>query len=207
MAAEQFDQGAFLSRARPVLTFATTVGPAPLDEQPPGDATPPPMTCAEAPRRKRSELPVIPRIVRRTYIDDDLLRPIARAARTARGSTAGTLATMGLVLVALGTFAGLNMRSLASSPSAASASFAGVSDAVATERTLARAQLAPRVERITMTTPRAEPAEAPRPAHPALHSPPPAATPAHAPGRPAFAGAGATRRGARHPSSAALAHR
>jgi hypothetical protein len=148
MAGERFDSGGVLSRARPVLTFATIVP----GEAPPSaslrTSTPIPVLMSwsgpELPRH--NVLPVIPRIVRRTRIEQ-FLEPIARAARTLRRG-GGMLLFGALGLATLGTIAGLGVRSLPDDmPTPVVSGAAHVFDATATERLLARAPVALRVDR------------------------------------------------------------
>lgn len=211
MSGEPFDSGAVLSRARPVLTFATlgaTEAPGPV--RPRTDTpTPPPVSWHDANavrvRAARSALPVIPRIVRRTVIDHRALRPIARAASAAQRAGLGTLLFVALGLATLGAIAGLGMRSLSEEASLASGSdalavnAAHVVDATAAEHLLPRAPAAVRVDHVA---PHVEPVhvEPSRPTHSA------AAAPARpAPSHLTFAAAHAA--AAKKRSSTALARR
>jgi hypothetical protein len=148
MSGERFDSGGVLSRARPVLTFATAMhGDAPAFASAPG-GTPAPVLMswsgAELPRR--NDLPVIPRIVRRTATEQ-ILEPITRAVLAAR--RAGGMLLFGVLgLATLGAIAGLGLRSFpeeASTPVVSGA--AQAFGARATERLFARAPLVPRVDR------------------------------------------------------------
>ncbi len=143
--------GAVLSRSTPVLTFSPGVR-----EQP--EASPPPALgprsgpSAFAPvlRPVRSNLPIIPRIIRRSPLDvGGLVGPLARAAGTSGGRTVGKLLAIWIALAALGLFAGLNMRSLtveAEAPTFTTQAPLRASDATASERLQARGTLAPRTE-------------------------------------------------------------
>lgn len=192
MVGERFDSGGVLSRARPVLTFATVVpGEAPPSAIPRRN-TPAPvsMSWSGPPLPRRNDLPVIPRIVRRTTMEQ-LLEPIARVALAVRRA-GGMLLFAALGLATLGAIAGLGMRSLPDDAATPSVSAAHVFDATATERLLARAPLALRVDRmIPPPAPRVAPAPAPVRASPA---------PSHA----AFAAARAAKK---RTSSTVLAHR
>ena len=154
MSGERFDSGGVLSRARPVLTFSTMTSPeASVPARARTDATPPPVswTDVQSPRRDpcTRALPVVPRIVRRTRIEQHpVLGPIVRAAAAVRRVGFGTLLFAGLGLGTLGVIAGFGMVSLSDEPPAAAiAPEARSFDAMATERLLARAPLAARVER------------------------------------------------------------
>lgn len=146
--------GAVLERSTPVLTFSPGVREQP-DTHPsqPSRARPPP-AAPPVPRRTRSNLPIIPRIERHSFLHvGELVGPLARAAGTSGGRTVGKLLAIAIALAALGLFAGLNMRSLTDEVEAspvttqAAAGAAGrVSDATASERLQARGMLAPRKE-------------------------------------------------------------
>lgn len=182
MSGERFDSGAVLSRARPVLTFSTLAG-AESAGPARADATPPPVSWHEATAARAGgafpgrppALPVIPRIVRRTMIDDRaLLRPIAQAAHVAKRAGLGTLVFVVLGLGTLGAIAGLGMRSLAEEGAvtqgaeAPAAAMAHTSDARASEHLLARAPLAVRTDHVEPA--RVDPpvhADPPRPSRPA----------------------------------------
>jgi len=100
-------------------------------------------------RPARSNLPIIPRIARRPTFDvDGIFGPIARAAATSGGRTAGKLLAIFVAVAALGIFAGLNMRSLTEDTEAPAVTQASgrASDATASERVQARGTLAPRKE-------------------------------------------------------------
>ena len=178
----RFDTGGTLARARPVLTFATDLVSRPSEiERLRGEAlddvlgesrsradtpTPPPVTSA--PSTPLPSLPIVRRIVRRTMIDrcPPALRPVALAATAARRSAMPTVVALGLALAVLGAATGLTMRSLfASGLPAAAAEHA--SDAIASERVLARATSETR-------------AEGARPGPPVIAARPPAP---HAPAR------------------------
>jgi hypothetical protein len=141
----RLDSGAVLSRARPVLTFATLV-----PEEGPLDAgaleptpTPSPVSLHAA---RSAQLPVIPRIVRRQSALDvasPFLSWLAGASGLVRRSGAGTMVIGGLVIGTLGVIAGLGVWSL---PSFVSARASSAVDATGTEPLLARDPLAPRIE-------------------------------------------------------------
>lgn len=144
--------GAVLSRSTPVLTFSPGVreqAESPPSVAPRSRALPVP--AVPATRAARSNLPIVPRIVRRTSLGvDGLVAPIARAAATSGGRTLGKLLVIAIALAALGLFAGLNMRSLAEEmPAPGTAQLPATvraSDATASERVQARGPLAPRKE-------------------------------------------------------------
>jgi len=181
MVGERFDSGGVLERARPVLTFATNAtnatGRAPAAG--PASATPDTIELSwSGPETlRRNDLPVIPRIVRRTTLEH-LLEPFEHIASVAWRS-AGLLLFGALGLGTLGIIAGLGWRSL---PDETSSTFASTRpsrafDAVATERLLARAPAAMRGDRtIPPPPPRAIPGMAPavapttRPALPGAHA-------------------------------------
>lgn len=210
MTGEQFDSGAVLSRARPVLTFST-LSRGERDASPGmhADTTPPPVCkddrLARPDATRPPALPVIPRIVRRTMIDDAaFLRPVAVAAHVARRAGLGTLLMGALGLATLGVIAGLGMRSLSeettipSSSGAPATSMVHVADATAAEGLLARAPLSVRFDHATPPV-HLEPAAPPRPAPaPVAHA---SAPPSHL----TFASAHAAAR--KHPSTTALARR
>jgi hypothetical protein len=174
MSGERFDSGGVLSRAAPVLTFSTL---ASVEEAEPvrsrADTTPPPVSWNDVQPPRRSSLPVIPRIVRRTRIEQHaVLGPIVRGAVVVRRVGLGTLLFAGLGLATLGSIAGLGMRSLSDEPTiAAMPADPPAFEATAAERLLARAPLALHVEHVVpvqradtlpaQTAPRA-PAVAPR---------------------------------------------
>ena len=148
MSGERFDSGGVLSRARPVLTFATAMhGEAPpFASAPGGTPAPVPMSWSGAELPRRNDLPVIPRIVRRTRTEQ-LLQPIAQAVLAARRA-GGMLLFGALGLATLGAIAGLGLRSFPDETSTPVVSGAAhVLGARATERLFARAPLAPRVDR------------------------------------------------------------
>jgi hypothetical protein len=101
-------------------------------------------------RPARSNLPIIPRIHRRSSLDvGGIVGPISRAAATSGGRTVVKLLAIVVALAALGTFAGLNMRSLTEDAGAAATTTQAsgrASDATASERVQARGTLAPRKE-------------------------------------------------------------
>jgi hypothetical protein len=196
MSGERFDSGGVLSRARPVLTFATVVGgeASPSFVSPrTSTPVPVPMSWSGPQLPRRNDLPVIPRIVRRTTLEQ-LFGPIVDAAFTVRRA-GGMLLFAALGLVTLGTIAGLGVRSLPDEPSApAVCGAAHAFDATATERLLARAPLTLRIDR---------PATLPSPAPlPQAARAPVRASPA--PARTAFATVHAAKK---HTSTTVLAHR
>jgi len=199
MSGEQFDSGAVLARARPVLTFATAVRreASLATEAPPSvrrrvdTPTPGGMSLHEGSGR-RGALPVIARIVREPAAERGrLLRAGAAVASVLRRTGAGTLVVGALGLATLGSIAGLGMRSLSDGASLASAAPDAPThavDATATERLLARAPLAARVDRGGLTAPidPFEPTPAPlaaaaAPAPATAHAPAPARASSHAP--------------------------
>jgi hypothetical protein len=217
MSGEHFDSGAVLSRARPVLTFASVVdGEASMasavSTRPRVDTpTPSGISLAEVHRHKRpATLPVISRIVRRTSVRDLFWgEPLGRVSGLLRRSGVGTLVVGALGLATLGVIAGLGMRSLSDEATNA-VSAAGVQpvyDAVATERLLARAPLAPRMDQ-PMTMPRVEPLPvvSTRPAAAAARPQRTVVAPSHAAPR-AFAAAHAAHAAAKRASSSAVARR
>jgi len=174
MSGERFDSGGVLSRARPVLSFATAIqGEAPpFVPSPTHTPVPVAMSWSGPELPRRNALPVIPRIVRRTPIEQ-LLEPIVRVTQAVRRAS-GMLLFAALGLATLGAIAGLGLRSLpdeAEAPAVSAASHAV--DATATERLLARAPLRLRVDR-TIPIPPASTVAAvpvrtsPAPAHAAL---------------------------------------
>ena len=184
MSGERFDSGGVLSRARPVLTFATAMhGEAsPFASALSGTPVPVLMSWSGAELPRRNDLPVIPRIVRRTRTEH-LLEPIARAVLAAR-RTGGMLLFGVLGLATLGAIAGLGLRSFPDeAPTSVVSGAAHAFDATATERLFARAPLAPRVDptipppapRVAAVAVRARPASPHAPAaaaHPARkHTP------------------------------------
>lgn len=181
MVGERFDSGGVLSRARPVLTFATVVRGETLPSVNPrgGTPIPVPMSWSGPPLPRRNDLPVLPRIVRRTATEQ-LLEPFACALRAVRRG-GGTLLFGALGLATLGTIATLGLRSLPDEPTPVVSGAAHAFDATATERLLARAPQALRVEWAAPLLPAATPA--PRVAAVAL--PVPART-APAPSHPGF---------------------
>ncbi|HEY3815685.1 MAG TPA: hypothetical protein VGL81_00860 [Polyangiaceae bacterium] len=95
---------------------------------------------------RRNELPVIPRIVRRTTMEQ-LLEPLVSVARAVR--RAGGMLVFGALGV--GTLGTIAVLGLGSQPGEAAPVVSGAArpfDATATERMLARAPAAPRVDRI-----------------------------------------------------------
>jgi hypothetical protein len=151
MSGERFDSGGVLARARPVLTFATVVGaePPPSGSSRTDSPVPVPLSWSGPQLPRRSELPVISRIVRRTPIEHRrFVGPIARAAFMVKRAGLGTLLFAALGLATLGTIAGLGMRSLpeeALTP-ASNIPVAHAFAPMASERLLARAPLALRVD-------------------------------------------------------------
>jgi hypothetical protein len=191
MSGEQFDSGAVLTRARPVLTFATAVRreASLATEAPPNvrrrlDTPTPSGVSLHEGSARRGALPVIPRIVRESATErGPLVRAGAAVADVLRRTGAGTLVVAALGLATLGSIAGLGMRSLSDGASLASAAPDAPThavDATATERLLARAPLATRVDRGGLTPPidPFEPTPAPLAA---AAAPAPAPSPAHAP--------------------------
>jgi hypothetical protein len=201
MPGEQFDSGGVLDRARPVLTFASVVREqAPPPTRARADTpTPPPVSWGGLLPSRRNDLPVIPRIVRRTRIEQGMiLGPLARAALTVRRAGLGTLLFAALGLATLATIAGLGLRSLPDDVSIPPVSGeARVFDATATERLLARAPLAPRADAPV-------PRVAPPPVPPAPRAAAVAVRARAAPSHTAFAAAHAAKK---HPSSTVLARR
>jgi hypothetical protein len=190
MAGERFDLGCVLSRARPVLTFATAMrGEAPppvLRHQTP---VPVPMSWSGPDLPRRNDLPVISRIVRRTPIEQ-LLEPIVQVGQRVRRA-GGMVLFAALGLATLGAITGLGLRSLPDEAAALGVSGAAHAfDARATERLLARAPLALRVDR-TIPAPAPRVAAAPVPVSPVSS-------------RTGFAVAHAARK---HTSSTVVAHR
>jgi len=201
MSGEPFDTGAVFERATPVLSFPPELGRV----RSPGGArpmpvrrrldtpTPGPVTTSRS--AQRAALPVVPRIVRRTFVDGDraLLRPLGRAALVARESSTGGILLMALALAAFGALAGTGMRSLGLGRDVGTtvAARAGDVDADATgiERVLVRVPPPPRVERAEEAraeAPAAQPTSTPVAAAPRPHaakgaSPHAAARPAAAP--------------------------
>jgi hypothetical protein len=119
-----FDSGAVLARATPVLTFSTE-----MRESHPRlgrsrerlvTPTPLPVTSAaptKADLQHQRALPVIPRIVRRTFVDADgmFARAVVRATGAVgafRRSVIGGLLGAAVLLAALGGSAGVVLRSL-----------------------------------------------------------------------------------------------
>jgi hypothetical protein len=158
MVGERFDSGGVLERARPILTFATIVpGDAPAPGTPASVRDPVSLSWSSPELPPRVQLPVLPRIVRRTWLEQ-LLEPFDRAARLARRG-AGLLLFGALGLATLGTIAGLGLRSLPEdAPTLASTPADHVLAAVATERLLARAPQPVRVERTILPLPTPPPA-------------------------------------------------
>jgi hypothetical protein len=112
---------------------------------------------------------VIPRIVRRTWLEQ-ILEPFERAASLVRRG-AGLLLFGALGLATLGTIAGLGLRSLPEdTPALASNPADRAFAAVATERLLARAPQPMHVERTIL------PSATPSPGAPLLPASPPSAT-------------------------------
>jgi hypothetical protein len=171
----RLDSGAVLSRARPVLTFATIVpdeGPLESGALEP-TPTPSPVSLHTG---SRIALPVIPRIVRRQSALDvasPLLSWLAGAPGLLRRNGVGTMVVAGLVIGTLGAIAGLGVWSL---PSFVSARPSSVVDATGTEPLLARDPLAPRIEQNAPARPPSTTVVTPSP-------PPPRAAP-HAALRP-----------------------
>jgi hypothetical protein len=145
--------GGVLVRSTPVLTFSPGVreqeAPPPVPSR--VQVTPPPLVLRPA----RSKLPIIPRVGKQRSFDvDGIFGPIARAAATSGGRTAGKLLAILVAVAALGIFAGLNMRSLTEDTQVQAVtttrpSSGRGSDATASERLQARGTLAPRKEAAT----------------------------------------------------------
>jgi hypothetical protein len=169
------------------------------------------MSLHEGSSGRRGALPVIARIVREPAADHGRVRRTGVAlAGLLRRTGAGTLVIGALGLATLGSIAGLGMRSLSDGASLASAAPdepTHVVDATATERLLARAPLAARVDRAGLTSPSATSSLDPSTPSPAPFAAASAPTPASAH---ALALAGAHAPAASHaPSShgpAATAH-
>jgi hypothetical protein len=224
MSGEQFDSGAVLSRATPVLTFGSlerAERDAELRSASRQDDSPVPSLAWHGdvkPRAKGPTLPVIPRIVRRTRIGDGaLLQPVVAAAHAAKRAGLGTLVFAALGLATLGAIAGLGMRSLSDEQVSVSAAIEPpaaelavpdhASDAVGIERLLARSTPTPRWEHAPASVP--APASAPAPALAHAPSPYSHARPLHPPPpHQAFAAAHAARAATRqHAKTTALARR
>jgi hypothetical protein len=146
----RLDSGAVLSRARPVLTFATHVPQHEEDARDAGglEPTPTPSAVLLGPATRAPQLPVIARIVRRRRALDvasPLLSWIARAPSFVRRSGAGTMVVAGLVIGTLGAIAGHGLWSL---PSFVAPGASTASDATGSEPLLARDPLAPRIEHV-----------------------------------------------------------
>ena len=116
MLGARFDAGGTLSRARPVLTFATVIPQAaPLsskDQSVVGTGAHGPF-AADIPSPPEA-LPIIERIVRRPVWGAlrPAWRPIVRTAGAAARSSMAAVLTLGLSLAVLGAAAGFGMRSL-----------------------------------------------------------------------------------------------
>jgi hypothetical protein len=177
----QFDLGGVLSRAQPVLTFATSRHTAKQVAARPSEATDPACTNLRA----RQSLPVIGRIVRRTSAVDRALLLAPGNCRQVTTALAGFLRRSGvgplivgvLALATLGAIAGLGMRSLSEEVVAsATTTPAGADrpvDVTTTEGLLERAQPSP----FSSATPSTDGDETgPSPtapsAHPAVHPAP-----------------------------------
>ncbi|HEY8089177.1 MAG TPA: hypothetical protein VIF09_15065 [Polyangiaceae bacterium] len=222
MSGEQFDSGAVLSRATPVLTFGSLERAekdaalrSASSHGPRGDDSPDPSFAWHEDVRHRDKgptLPVIPRIVRRTRIGDGaLLQPVVAAAHAAKRAGVGTLVFAAMGLATLGAIAGLGMRSLSDEQVSAAAAVAPpapelavpahASDAVAAERLLARSTPAPRWEHAPALASASTLAHAPSPSSHVrpLHPPPP-----HQAFAAAHAAHAATRK---HAATTALARR
>jgi hypothetical protein len=215
----EFDSGAVLTRARPVLTFTSVDAPKATRPMRPRAETPTPpgvtvsdMAVTRAkPAKGASGLPVIPRIVRRTTITDSkVLKPIVRAATIAKRAGIGSLVVAALGLATLGSIAGLGMRSLSdeatTAPAAASPAtgMVHVADATASERLLARAPLPVRVDHVAPPVDRVTPpvhVDPPRLAHAA--PPHPKTAPSHL----TFTASHHAAATAKHSSSSQLARR
>jgi hypothetical protein len=142
----RLDSGAVLSRARPVLTFATLVPEESLLDAGALEPRPSPSPVSLQAASRSAQLPVIPRIVRRQSALDvasPVLSWLAGAPGLVRRSGAGTMLIAGLVIGTLGVIAGLGVWSL---PSFVSARASSAVDATGTEPLLARDPLAPRIE-------------------------------------------------------------
>jgi hypothetical protein len=142
----RLDSGAVLSRARPVLTFATHVSDGSTPDPGVREPTPTPAAMSFQPARRAAPLPVIARIQRRRGALDvasPLLSWLVRAPALVRHSGAGTMVVAGLVIGTLGAIAGHGLWSL---PSFVSPGASSRSDATGSEPLLARDPLAPRIE-------------------------------------------------------------
>jgi hypothetical protein len=143
---QQFDSGSVLSRARPVLTFATGMG----HEVPPSVAQHldapglPPLRAPESPSAAlRAQLPVIPRIVRKTMLDDHLVfGPIARGATAVKRTGPGTMLFTALGVATLGAIFFFGVRTVRVSDVGEARTF----DATAIEPILARSTPTTRLE-------------------------------------------------------------
>jgi hypothetical protein len=237
MSGEQFDSGAVLSRATPVLTFGSLeraeaaaalrsssvagsrgAGSTGDDSPAPSLAWNEDVVLKASPREP--SLPVISHIVRRTSVKDGAFgHPVAAAARAARRAGVSTLFVGALGLATLGAIAGLGMRSLSdeatipatAAPAPALVTPAHISDAIALERLLSRSAPPARMESAPAPASALAPAStlAHTPSHAPAH-PPAHAHPLHAapPPHQAFAAAHAAHAAARkHPAATALARR
>jgi hypothetical protein len=157
MRADTIGSGGVLARSTPVLTFSPGVREQPESFPPPLPSRAQVTPATPLLRPLRSNLPIIPRIVRRPSLDvAGIVGPLARAAQTSSGRTVGKLLAIAIALAALGMFAGLNMRSLTEEPRelrdtrvpamTTQAAVGRASDATASERVQARGTLAPRKE-------------------------------------------------------------
>jgi hypothetical protein len=140
------------------------------------------MSWSGPPLPRRNELPVLPRIVRRTAMEQ-LLEPLARAAYAVRRG-GGMLLFGALGLATMATIVALGLRSLPDEPTPVVSGAAHAFDATATERLLARGPQALRVERAA-PPPADDPAATPAPRVAAVALPVPART-APAPSHPGF---------------------
>ncbi|HEX3344539.1 MAG TPA: hypothetical protein VHS09_08185, partial [Polyangiaceae bacterium] len=148
MVGERFDSGGVLSRARPVLTFATSVRGEAATPASPRSHTPPPVALSWSgpPAPRRNVLPVIPRIVRRTPMEQ-LLEPFAKVLSVVRGA-GGTLLFGAMGVATLVAIATLGLGSMADEPAAVVSGAGHASDAAASEPLLARAPPSLRVDRV-----------------------------------------------------------
>ena len=199
MSGEQFDSGAVLSRATPVLTFGSLERAekdaalrSASSHASHDDDSPVPSLAWHGDVKSRAKgptLPVIPRIVHRTRIGDGaLLQPVVAAAHAAKRAGLGTLVFAVLGLATLGAIAGLGMRSLSDEQVSVAAAVAPpaaelavphhASDAMGIERLLARSTPAPRWEHATAPMSALAPAPTSAPGLALAHAPSPPPTPA-----------------------------
>jgi hypothetical protein len=203
MVGERFDSGGVLSRARPVLTFATIVpgeGPPPASLSA-AEHVPVALSWSHPELPPRNALPVLPRIVRRSRLEQ-LFEPFERATSLARRGAAMILFGA-LGLGTLGAIAWLGLRPPTDEASTPALTAAGRTfDAVATERLLARGSVPVRVERTIPPAPSVTPAAAPP-----VPAPRVAAVAAHPTPAPAHANSGTARATRKHTPSSIVARR